>query len=165
MPQKEGKPYYDFTVPAPGAGKNELFHRAQLFLVEYFKKSTPEIKIADKEDGVLAAGITLFYSYIDNPNVTKGKTQCLLYVKAENGSCHVSVYDFTIYRQETEAGATRTAANGATLLGGHTIWNRENETALYQKAAGNDKRSLGLLEHVHDCVQKLQEALTKKLAG
>jgi hypothetical protein len=42
IPQKEGKPYYAFTVAVPGVEKNELFHRAQLFLAEYFKKSEPQ---------------------------------------------------------------------------------------------------------------------------
>jgi hypothetical protein len=95
--------------------------------------------------------------------VAKGKTECLLYIKAENSSCRVSVYDFTIYNRGTNSGAGHISPDADFIPAGPSAWKREDETAVYKAAAGNNKRSLSMLERIHDCVQKLQEALTKRL--
>ncbi|XZF13995.1 DUF4468 domain-containing protein [Chitinophagaceae bacterium MMS25-I14] len=162
IPMKDGHPYYELTAPADKISKNELFHRAQLFLAEYFKKTTPEIKIEDKEDGILVARVTLSYSFLANPAVVRGRSQCLLSIRAENGLCRISIYDFELYHQTIKEGIKATPQG--IIPDGEAVWSRQTETTIYKKAAEDDTRSVAELKAVNEHVQKLEEALMKKLA-
>lgn len=165
VPLKDGAPYYEQTIPlGASADRNEVFHAAQLFFAEYFKKSTPEVKIEDKADGRLAMKVNLFYKYLSNPDFINGRCLCITDITIEPERCIVRVYDLDLYHKVQKAKLMPTAA-GAVLVPGNNPWERTQTAKLYQDAAKGSARATAEMKAIHTEIGKLMAALEQKIKG
>lgn len=165
VPLKDGAPYYERVIPLDAAqNKTDVFYTAQLFFAEYFKKSTPEEKIADKEDGRLTLRVNLFYCYLVNPDMAAGRCLCLADIRIEPERCIIRVYDLDILHKVSR-GYTVGAGGTSVLVFDRDRWQHMNMPDLYQQAAKGSYKATNEMKAVHTEIERMLAAFTKKMTS